>query len=125
MAILSEKGLEDSGERDVYKTGAMREPATGKGEFYTMPPDALLRLSKHYEAGSLKYSPNNYRKGIVVSRFIDSTLRHIYKYLSGRDNEDHLAAAAFNILGAMQMELCCPEMQDIEERKGKKIFTYE
>ena len=92
---------------------------------FSFPPAAMLRLSRHYELGSKKYSPRNYMRGIPVSRFMDSALRHIYKYLDGKDNEDHLSAAAFNILGAMQMELRNPDMQDINERKGKNIFNYE
>ena len=41
------------------------------------------------------------------------------------DDEDHLAAAAFNILGAMLMENTMPEMQDLPLRKGKDVFEYE
>ena len=118
--------LEDTGVRIDFGEGkAIREPTIGKGDMYSLPPAALLRLSKHYELGALKYSRKNYMKGILVSHFMDSALRHIWKYLDGNDTEDHLSAAAFNILGAMQMELRNPDMQDIEERKGKNIFQYE
>jgi len=117
--------LDDSGKRINYGEGkAEREPNTGKGDMYSLPPAALLRLSMHYELGSRKYSQRNYMKGIPVSRFMDSALRHMIKYLDGMDNEDHLAAAAFNVLGAMQMELRNPDMQDIEERKDKNVFRY-
>ena len=119
-------GLDDSGKRINYGEGkAEREPTVGKGDMYSFPPAAMLRLSKHYELGSMKYSQRNYMKGIPVSRFMDSALRHLYKYLDGMDDEDHLAAAAFNILGAMQMELRNSHMQDIEERKSRNVFQYE
>lgn len=102
----------------------MREPTDGKGDMYSLPPAAMLRLSRQYEQGAAKYSQKNYMKGIPVSRFMDSALRHIFKYLDGMDDEDHLSAAAFNILGAMQMENRNPDMQDIEERAGKSTFEY-
>ena len=117
--------LEDSGKRINYgENGAMREPSEGKGDMYSLPPAAILRLSKHYESGSKKYARRNYMKGIPVSRFMDSALRHIYQYLDGDDKEDHLAAIAFNILGAMQMELRNKDMLDIPERVNKNIFEY-
>ena len=117
--------IEDSGERIFYGTdGGMREPADGKGNMYSLPPAAMLRLSRQYEFGAIKYGQKNYLKGIPVSRFIDSALRHLFKYLDGRDDEDHLSAVAFNILGAMQMENRNPDMQDIEERIGRNTFEY-
>jgi hypothetical protein len=116
--------IKDSGERREFATGAVRDMAEGKGDMVSMPWEALLRLSKHYEAGAKKYDRWNYRKGIPVSSFIDSACRHLAKYQCGLDDEDHLAAAAFNILGAMLMENDMPGMQDLPARKGKKTFTY-
>ena len=117
--------LIDNGNRITYGDGmAEREPTDGKGDMYSLPPAAMLRLSKHLELGTLKYKQRNYLLGIPVSRFMDSALRHLFKYLDGMDDEDHLAAVAFNILGAMQMECRNPEMQDVPERKGKRVFEY-
>jgi len=117
--------LEDGGERMDYGEGsAIREPTTGKGDMYSLPSAAILRLSRHCELGANKYGRRNYMNGMPVSRFLDSALRHIFKYLDGTDNEDHLAAAAFNILGAMQMEMRNPDMQDIPERKDKEVYNY-
>lgn len=102
-----------------FESGAVRDDVEGKGDMFSLPPAAIIRLSKHYEIGAKKYTRLNYMKGIPVSSFMDSALRHIFKYLDGWDDEDHLSAAAFNILGAMQMEERNPEMNDIESRKGK------
>jgi hypothetical protein len=96
----------------------------GKGDMLSLPMMALLRLSRHYEEGAKKYGRFNYLKGIPLSSFLDSAERHLAKYIAGWDDEDHLAAAAFNILGALQMEEECPEMCDLEWRKGKKEFHY-
>lgn len=116
--------IKDSGERTKFETGAVRDMHEGKGDMASLPFAALLRLSKHYEAGAKKYGRWNYTKGILVSSFMDSALRHIVKYMDGQDDEDHLAAAAFNILGAMEMEEKHPELIDVPAREGKKKFSY-
>lgn len=107
-----------------FSTGAVRDSVEGKGDMVSIPWEAILRLSKHYERGAAHYGRWNYTKGIPVSSFIDSACRHIAKYQCGCDDEDHLAAAAFNILGAMLMENTVPEMQDLPLRNGKKTFGY-
>lgn len=114
----------DSGTRREFETGAVRDMKAGKGDMVSLPNAAILRLSKHYEAGALKYGRWNYTKGIPVSAFMDSALRHIFKYLDGWDDEDHLSAAAFNILGAMEMEEKHKELIDIPNREGKNTFNY-
>jgi hypothetical protein len=121
---MSEISVKDSGARREFGTGAVRDMSEGKGDMYSLPPAAILRISRHYEAGAKKYSRLNYMKGIPVSSFIDSALRHIFKYLDGWDDEDHLSAAAFNILGAIQMEERNNEMNDVESRVGRHTFNY-
>lgn len=116
--------IKDSGERTEFSTGAVRDMHKGKGDMVSLPNSAILRLSKHYEAGAEKYGRWNYTNGIPVSSFMDSALRHIFKYLAGWDDEDHLSAAAFNILGALEMEERHPDMLDLPERKGKNTFSY-
>ena len=98
--------------------------AQGKGDMFSLPPAAIIRVSKHYEQGAKKYGRNNYQKGIPISAFMDSALRHIFKYLDGQNDEDHLSAAAFNILGAIQMEERNQDMQDVETRNGQCGFEY-
>lgn len=117
-------GVKDSGERTTFSTGAQRDMHGGKGDMASIPWEAVLRLSRHYERGAKKYERWNFRKGIPVSSFIDSACRHLAKYQCGHDDEDHLAAAAFNVLGAMLMENTMPEMQDLPLRTGKKTFNY-
>lgn len=116
--------IKDSGDRREFSTGAVRDMAAGKGSMISLPPSAILRLSKHYENGLQKYGFWNYMKGIPVSSFLDSALRHIEKYLAGWDDEDHLSAAAFNLLGALEMEENHKELIDISTRAGKNTFDY-
>ena len=116
--------IKDSGDRTEFNTGAVRDMQGGKGDMLSLPMDALLRLSIHYQEGAKKYGRFNYLKGIPLSSFLDSAERHLAKYIAGWDDEDHLAAAAFNILGALQMEETLPEMCDLKSREGKNQFHY-
>ena len=121
---IKDSGTKSNGEMTVFASGAVRDMHEGKGDMASLPWEAVLRLSKHYEAGAIKYKRWNYRLGIPVSSFIDSACRHLAKYQCGCDDEDHLAAAAFNILGAMLMENTMPEMVDLPMREGKKTYGY-
>lgn len=125
--MLEEKKMSkilDSGTRRTFSTGSVRDMQEGKGDMASIPWESILRLSRHYEAGAKKYDRWNFRKGIPVSSFIDSAMRHLAKYQCGEDDEDHLSAAAFNVLGAMLMENTMPEMQDLPMRFGKNTFNY-
>lgn len=99
-----------------FGTGAVREDKSGKGRMDLLPMCALIRLSKHYEAGTAAHGERNWEKGIPMHSFLDSALRHLAKYIDGQTDEDHLCAAAWNILGAMWTEEKRPEMQDIPSR---------
>ena len=114
----------DSGERTEFGSGAVRDMHEGKGDMVSLPWEAILRLSRHYESGAKKYGRWNYQKGIPVSSFIDSACRHLAKYQCGMDDEDHHAAAALNVLGAMLMETTRPELIDLPSRKGRKTYDY-
>ena len=98
----------------------------GKGDMCSIPWESILRLSVHYEEGAKKYRRWNYRQGdgIPLSSYLDSAMRHLAKYMSGCDDEDHLSAAVFNILGAMLVEQNTPERIDIPMRLGRKLYQY-
>lgn len=116
LSTNTENKLDDSGERTLYSTGAVRDRKVGKGRCDLLPGAALIRLSKHFEKGSIKYGDSNWKKGIPISSFIDSALRHIFQYMEGEDREDVLCAAAWNLICAMWTEEKHPEMQDIDAR---------
>ena len=69
--------IKDSGTRREFSTGAVRDMQEGKGDMVSIPWEAILRLSRHYEAGAKKYQRFNYRKGINLSSYIDSACRHL------------------------------------------------
>lgn len=96
------EGIDDGGERISYGDGmAIREPTTGKGRYDLISPFATRRLAEWYDLGSKKYEPRNWEKGMPFSRYVDSAKRHIDKFIMGMNDEDHLAAAAWNIFAIM------------------------
>lgn len=92
-------GLKDSGTRTTYETGAQRDAQENKGRFDLLPLPAIMAYAKLLEKGAKKYSERNWEKGIPISRFFDGALRHLFKAQAGATDEDHLAAAMFNVGG--------------------------
>lgn len=104
-AIRPASGLRDSGARTTFETGAVREPATGKGRFDLVPPEPLRRLAQHYENGAAKYADRNWEKGVPMGRCLNSCLRHIVDFMAGDRSEDHLAAAVWNLFTYQATEI--------------------
>lgn len=84
-----------------FDTGAQRNPSAGKGRCDLLPFSALLAVSKLYESGGARFGENNWMKGMPQNVFVDSGLRHLMQYARGDTDEDHLVAAAWNILCAL------------------------
>lgn len=102
----------DSGERTVFPTGGVRDMHEGKGRMDLLPWSAIMAVSKHCEAGAVKYGEHNVDKGIPTHSLLDSAIRHAAKYLDGWTDEPHLVAAAWNLLWAIEMEIKHPECVD-------------
>ena len=75
-------------------------------------PELMLDVSQHFENGALKYGERNWEKGIPISRYIDSGLRHLMKVLRGDMDEDHAAAFIWNCMCAAWTMEHLPEMDD-------------
>ena len=73
----------------------------------------LLRLSKHYEGGAMKYGERNWEKGIALHSYVDSGVRHLLKYSRGDNDEPHDIAFIWNMLGAMWTVVNKPECNDL------------
>lgn len=86
----------DSGKRQEFGTGAVRDVQEGKGRFDLLPYYALTRLAQHFENGCKKYGDDNWRNGIPLRRYLDSMIRHAFKFLAGSQDEDHLSAVMWN-----------------------------
>lgn len=51
-------------------------------------------------------------KGIPLHSLLDSASRHLAKYMVGMDDEDHLRAACWNLLWALNQRMTHPELDD-------------
>lgn len=111
--------IADSGDRTEFGSGAVRDMHEGKGRFDLLPMCVLMRLARHYEAGSKKYGDRNWEKGIPCHSFADSAMRHLVKYMDGWKDEDHLIAAIWNLCGLAWTEEKKPELMDIPARKDE------
>lgn len=135
------KKILDSGERTQFETGAVRDMHEGKGRMDLLPWAAIMEVSKHCEAGAKKYGEHNVDRGIPTSSLCDSGMRHLAKYLDGWTDENHLVAAAWNILWAIEMVLkhpecvntpwsqkklcpCCGNEMPQEEKECKNCMVY-
>lgn len=112
--------IKDSGERTEFETGAKRDMHAGKGRMDLLPWYGIMEVSKHCEEGALKYGEHNVDKGIPLHSLLDSASRHLAKYMVGMDDEDHLRAACWNLLWALNQRTTHPELDDRFTTETKK-----
>ena len=103
---MSENGLKDSGSRREFSSGAVRDAEQYKGRFDLIPFWPMLAYSAILEAGAKKYHDRNWQKGMPISVYLNSALRHLYKYMNGMRDEPHLWQAMWNIAGAIHTQIC-------------------
>ena len=73
----------------------------------------FLELACHYEAGCKKYGVNNWKKGIPVSSYIDSAVRHLLKHIRDDQDERHDRAFCWNIVCAIWTVENKPDYMDL------------
>ena len=105
-------------DKTVFPSGAVRDNSNGKGRMDLLPWTAIMEVSKHCQKGAEHYGEHNVDRGIPLSSLCDSGARHLAKFIDGWDDEDHLVAAAWNILWAIQMRKKNPECVDVPWRKN-------
>jgi hypothetical protein len=89
--------LKDSGKRQEWNTGSRRDTREGKGRFDLLPWEVIEADARYMELGAKKYGDRNWEKGQPLSRYLDSGLRHLTKYMIGHRDEPHLQAARWNL----------------------------
>jgi len=94
--------IKDSGKRTEFKTGAVRDIRNEKGRFDLLPPATIRALAIHFEKGCNKYGERNWEKGIPVSKYLDSGIRHAFEVLEGLQDENHLISAIWNLVCAYE-----------------------
>lgn len=84
--------------REVSPSGAVRDSQKGKGRYDLLSPLALRELALVCEEGAHTYAPRNWEKGMSVSRFISSAIRHLQQCLERDPSEPHAARAMWNCM---------------------------
>ncbi len=96
--------MNDSGERQEFVTGAVRDTAEGKPRPDLISPFAEERVGAWLMMGAEKYEERNWEEGMPFSRCMASLRRHTMAYQQGKREEDHLAAIIFNAMAIIHYE---------------------
>jgi hypothetical protein len=83
------------------------------GDWYTF----FLEEAKHYSEGAKKYSEDNWKRGINLKSYIDSSARHYLKWRRGDDDEPHDRAFGWNLLSACWTCMNKPELNDFRKEE--------
>lgn len=111
--------IQDSGKRQGWATGSVRDTDDGKGWPHCIPTIFIQRLAEHFRKGAEKYAKDNWKLGQPLSRYIDSAWRHLMATRDGKQDEDHAAATAWNVCcfmwtaDAIERSELPPELDDL------------
>lgn len=105
---VSEWETKDSGKREEYASGMVRDTQEGKPRFDLLLPlgvpyqvQFLTRVAQLLARGAEKYTDRNWEKADgseELARFKSSALRHLMQWQADERDEDHAAAVVFNLL---------------------------
>ena len=113
--------IKDSGHREAMgDTGFVRDTHVGKGRMDLLPWYGIMEVAKHCEEGARKYGERNIDKGAPLHSLLDSGARHLAKLIAGETDEDHLRAACWNLLWALQQRTTHPELDDLPKKEAAK-----
>lgn len=96
--------VKDSGKREEFSSGMVRDTANDKTNFALVFDGPMLwRWATHLTLGAGKYAKRNWMKAAgeeEYERFRESAARHFAQWYRGDKDEDHAAAVIFNMNGA-------------------------
>jgi hypothetical protein len=94
-------GLKDSGIREEYASGMVRDTADAKVLWSLVYDGPMLkRWASHLTKGAKKYDKRNWMKASgneELDRARDSASRHFAQWMNYETDEDHAAGVFFNI----------------------------
>lgn len=104
--MAEEFTIKDSGKREQFTSGMVRDTAVDKVNFLKVLDGPMLhRWAAHLTKGAVKYP--DIAPGVAnwtlasgepeYQRAKESALRHMLQYLRGDRDEDHAAAVFFNL----------------------------
>ena len=94
--------VKDSGKRQNFKSGSVRDSRDKKGRYDLLMPHAIYLVARQLEEGAFKYAERNWELGQPLSRYMDSALRHLFRHLEGHRDERHDVACAWNVLAMIE-----------------------
>lgn len=72
--------------------------------FHTMPTEAMLSLAQLQTQGDQRYGEFNWR-GISIREHVNHAITHLFAYLAGDEQDDHLQHGAWRALAALEGKL--------------------
>ncbi len=117
---LQEFVTKDSGQRQEFSSGMVRDLQIDKPRYDLIGWgwNLIKRWAQLMGRGAVKYGELNFEKAETeeeLKRFKASALRHIVQWYMGEVDEDHAAAACFNLAGA---EMVRSKMAKTDIRQG-------
>lgn len=100
--------VKDSGKRQEFDSGMVRDTDEGKPRFDLLVPlgvpfdeQFLTRIAMHMTKGAIKYGDRNWEKANSPEerdRARQSAFRHFMQWMAGERDEDHAAAAFYGLM---------------------------
>ena len=110
----------DSGKREEYASGMVRDTEEGKARFDLILPlgvpyqeQMLTRFAALMGRGADKYGDRNWEKAEgeeELRRYYSSALRHLQQWVAGESDEDHAAAVMFNVMAGEHVKFRMRQM---------------
>ena len=69
-----------------------------------LPPEAMMEIGKILNQGAVKYGENNWHK-TTINENINHALNHIFAYLAGDTQDDHMGHAHCRLMFAHYLYL--------------------
>jgi hypothetical protein len=126
-------------DRHEYETGAVRSGDCADVRYDLISPIGIAALARTYAEGAKKFGAFNWENGMPVTDLLNHAIAHVFKWLGGDRSEDHLAHAAWGLLGAIHSlekwphlnqdllrgENCSPPQVALDNRVKKPASTAE
>lgn len=113
----------DSGQRQKYKSGMVRDVQTNKPRYDLIYRPLLKRWAELMARGAEKYGENNWmcaESEEELTRFQASAFRHFIQWMDGETDEDHAVAVFFNISAC---EYVKTKLNAYDTNRNKKTKT--
>lgn len=101
-----------------------KNSSAGRGRFDLLPWEVIDKIAKYFEKDALEFGERSWEKTGKVSEFMDAAFQHMTAYMRGKNDEDHLAKAIYNLLMAADTEKKRTQCQDIPTRPKVDTATF-